>query len=226
VIAPDWLGFGQTDKVHDFVSGQLRRLEHMRRFLEEAQVGPAAFVGNSMGGLLLARAVARTEPLWPTEALAIVSAGGFSPDNEARNVLVNYDASVEGMRAILQVLFHDERFANDEEYLKRRYEISTVPGAWECAAAARFRSPLATVRPDYGIPDSTEWELINVPTLFVAGEKDPLKEPGYAAELATRVPDGRVLVYSDCGHAPNIEVADQFNADLLAFLAEVYPANQ
>ena len=25
VIAPDWLGFGQTDKVHDFTHGQARR---------------------------------------------------------------------------------------------------------------------------------------------------------------------------------------------------------
>src|SRR5690606_30152672 len=33
VIAPDWLGFGRTDKVHDFTQGQARRLRHMRRFI-------------------------------------------------------------------------------------------------------------------------------------------------------------------------------------------------
>ena len=31
VIAPDWLGFGYTDKLHDFVSGAMRRLDHMVR---------------------------------------------------------------------------------------------------------------------------------------------------------------------------------------------------
>lgn len=223
VIAPDWLGFGLTDKVHDFVSGQLRRLEHMRRFLEELAVGPAAFVGNSMGGLVLARAVARDEPVWPAEALVIVSAGGFSPDNEARRVLLDYDCTVEGMRRVLQVLFHSPAFPADDEYVKRRYEMSAVPGAWECAAAARFRSPITPARADFGIPDTTEWEKIGVPTLIVAGAEDPLKEPGFGDAIVARLPQGRSIVYPECGHAPNIEVANRFNTDLLAFLVQTYP---
>ena len=74
------------------------------------------------------------------------------------------------------------------------------------------------------MPDTTEYERIAVPMLMVAGANDVLKEPGFAKEIAGRVPNGRLLVYDNCGHAPNIEVADQFNADVLAFLAEVYPA--
>lgn len=224
VIAPDWLGFGLTDKVHDFVSGQARRLEHMRRFIGEVVTGPASYVGNSMGGLLLARAVARQEPLWAAEAVVVVSAGGFSPDNEARRTLLSYDLTLDGMRSVLSVLFADPSFAADEEYLKRRYDMSAVPGAWECAAAARLRSPLAEDRGDFGVPDTTEWELLRAPTLFIAGADDPLKERGYAEELARRVPDGRVIEYPRCGHAPNIENAEQFNVDLLDFLAATYPA--
>lgn len=224
VICPDWLGFGLTDKIHDFVSGQNRRLEHMRRFLEVVVGGPAAYVGNSMGGLLLAKALARPEPLWPSEAVVVVSAGGFSPDNEARRTLLSYDLTLDGMRGVLSVLFADSSYAADEEYLKRRYDMSAVPGAWECAAAARLRSPLAEDRGDFGVPDTTPWELLTPPTLFVAGGRDPLKEPGYADELAARVPDGRVVTYPESGHAPNIENSQQFNFDLLDFLAAHYPA--
>jgi len=170
--------------------------------------------------------VAREEPLWRAEALVIVSAGGFTPDNEHRRILLDYDCTPEGMRRILRVLFHDPSYAADEEYVKRRFEMSAVPGAWECAAAARFRSPLARSRPDFGVPDTTEWERITVPTLLVAGAQDPLKVPGYTDELVARLRRGRAVVYPDCGHAPNIEAADRFNADLLGFLAEVYPSQQ
>ena len=59
--------------------------------------------------------------------------------------------------------------------------------------------------------------------MIVAGEQDKLKLPDFAVELAERVPGGRLIVYPNCGHAPNIEVAEEFNTDLLAFLAGVYP---
>jgi pimeloyl-ACP methyl ester carboxylesterase len=224
VIAPDWLGFGHTDKLHDFVSGAQRRLHHMARFLEVMDVGAAAFVGNSMGGLLLARAVSADPPLWPASAVVVVSAGGLAPENEHRQALLDYDCTEESMRAVLRVLFHDPRFADDDEYVRRRHAMSIVPGAWECAAAARLRSPVAPVRSDFGAPDPTPWEQIVCPALMVAGENDKLKLPGYATELAERMPDGRLIVYPACGHAPNIEVADRFNTDVLAFLAVAYPA--
>ena len=224
VIAPDWLGFGHTDKVHDFVAGAQRRLTHMTRFLETLAIGPAAFIGNSMGGLLLARALAVQPPLWRAEAAVVVSAGGFAPDSEHRRTLLDYDCSIDAMRGVLRVLFHDPRFAADDAYVERRHAMSLVPGAWECAAAARLRSPVAPERADFGVPDPTPWELITCPTLMVAGAQDVLKEPGYAQELAARIPRGAVIVYERCGHAPNIEVAERFNADVLAFLAGVYPA--
>jgi pimeloyl-ACP methyl ester carboxylesterase len=224
VVAADWLGFGLTDKLHDFVGGAQRRLQHMARFLEVAGVGPAAFIGNSMGGALLARSIGSDAPAFDARALVIVSAGGFAPDNQHRRALLEYDCTVEGMQRILRVLFHDPAYAEDEEYVARRHASSIVPGAWECAAAARLQSPLVPPRADFGVPDPTAWEAITQPTLIVAGADDVLKEPGYADELVRRLPDprSRAIVYEHCAHAPNIEVAERFNADVLAFLAEVY----
>src|SRR5690606_13639616 len=50
VIAPDWLGFGRTDKVFDFVNGRDRVFGHMMRFFEIMAIREADFIGNSMGG--------------------------------------------------------------------------------------------------------------------------------------------------------------------------------
>ena len=224
VIAPDWLGFGHTDKIHDFVSGALRRLDHMASFIDAMDVGKAAYVGNSMGGQLLSRVLASEDPLWEAEAAVIVSAGGLAPENEHRQTLLNYDCSRESMRAVLKVLFRDPAIYDDEEYLDRRHEMSILPGAWECTAAARFRSPIAPKRKDFGVPDPTPLEQIRCPTLLMGGSADVLKEPGYIDELVARVPNGKSIVYEGCGHAPNVEIPDRFNADVLEFLAEHYPA--
>lgn len=222
VIAPDWLGFGYTDKVHDFVSGSRRRMAHMASFLRALEIDSAAFVGNSMGGLLLGKAIAADPPLWNAEAAVIVSGGGAAPENDSRKVLLEYDCTFEGMRKVLSVLFHDQRWPQDDDYVARRHEMSIVPGAWECAAAARLRSPLAPQRSEFGAPDTTPWERIACPTLFVAGADDVLKEKGFAAELAARVQKGRLREYANCGHAPNIELAREFNLDLIEFLSSCY----
>src|SRR5487761_2785612 len=73
VIAPDWLGMGRTDKLFDFVNGQGRRIEHMRRFLEVMDIKEADFMGNSMGAGMLARIAAAPKPLFPIRKLVLVA---------------------------------------------------------------------------------------------------------------------------------------------------------
>jgi pimeloyl-ACP methyl ester carboxylesterase len=225
VIAPDWLGYGETDKIHDFTGGQQRRMAHMTRFLGEMDITGAAFVGTSMGGTLIAWAAAEDPPRWPIRAMVLASGGGFAPDNEHRRAMLNYDCTMEGMRTIVGAMFHSPKFPADDEFVRLRYESSLVPGAWECAAAARFKSPVTPPRSDFGQPDRTVYEAITVPTLIVAGADDVLRLPGYADELHERIPDSRLRVYERCGHAPNLEHADRFNADVLQFLDEVYASS-
>jgi pimeloyl-ACP methyl ester carboxylesterase len=86
---------------------------------------------------------------------------------------------------------------------------------------ARFKSPLAPARSDFGQADTTAYEAIEVPTLVLAGANDKLREPGYAEAIAARIPRGRVRVYENCGHVPNLEVPRDVAADILAFLADV-----
>jgi pimeloyl-ACP methyl ester carboxylesterase len=219
VLAPDWLGFGRTDKVHDFNLGQVRRLTHLRRFVELMCVEDAYFVGNSMGGSLFARGLSADPDGWPLRALALVSAGGFSPDNEHRRVLLNYDCTREAMRAIVHAMFHDPRWPADEAYVERRHQLSLIPGAWECTAAARFKSPAVTERERFGQPDNTPYGNIKAAALIVAGGNDKLRLPGYANELAAKFNNAELHVLDHCGHCPNIERADEANRLLLDFFA-------
>ncbi len=82
--------------------------------------------------------------------LVLASGGGFIPFNEARRTLVEYDATLEGMRASVRTMFHDPSFAADDEHVRRRWQSSLEPGAWEVSASARFKSPAVAARGDFG----------------------------------------------------------------------------
>lgn len=217
LIAPDWLGYGETDKVHDFGGGTARRIKHMTAFLAELGIERAAFMGNSMGGSLLAQLAAAENPIWEIEAIVLISGGGFAPDNPERQALLDYDCSPAGMRRMMETLFYDPSWALREEYIERRVAISTQPGAWECVAAARFKSPAVPPRSEFGRPDETAYEQIAAPTLLIAGRDDPLREPGYAEALAERIPDSRLHVYEECGHMPNLEHPERVVTDVIDF---------
>jgi 2-hydroxymuconate-semialdehyde hydrolase len=217
VLAPDWLGFGESDKIYDFVSGSGRRLKHTTMLLEHLGVRRALFVGNSMGGTALGRVAAAGEPKWPMAGAALISGGGYAPDNASRRATLNYDGTPAGMRRIMRVLFHDPTWALREEYIARRVAASRAPGAWEVIAAARFKAPWIPERSQFGQPDNTPYEQIAVPTLIIAGANDRLREPGYADGLAERIPDCRLEVYDDCGHMPNLEQPERVTGDLLDF---------
>jgi 2-hydroxymuconate-semialdehyde hydrolase len=221
VIAPDWLGFGESARVYDFVSGSDRRNRHMTLLLEQLGVRRALFVGNSMGGTALARVAAAGEPPWPMAGVAFISGGGYAPDNESRRATLEYDGTAESMRVLMSVLFHDPTWALRDEYIDRRVAASREPGAWEVVAAARFKAPWIVARSQFGQPDATRYEQIPVPALVIAGAQDKLREPGYAQELGHRIPDSRVRVYELCGHMPNLERPERVVSDLLEFADEL-----
>ncbi len=59
---------------------------------------------------------------------------------------------------------------------------------------------------------------IKAPTLVIHGDKDPLIPIPNGRRLARKIPGARLIVYSGVGHIPIIEVAEQYNRDVLAFL--------
>lgn len=218
VIAPDWLGYGQTAKLHDFEGAESRRVRHLQRFLALKHVNSAHFIGNSMGGSVLSRTLAHTHDAFSVRSLVLISAGGFAPENEWRRALTSYDGTMEGMRAIVAAMFFDPKWAADENYVSRRHRLSLVPGAWECAAASRFKNPQLPHRLDFGRPDETPYEAIQQPVLIIAGANDKLRKSNYTAEFAPRIPDVLVHEIPDCGHCPQIERADIVNPMLKSWI--------
>jgi pimeloyl-ACP methyl ester carboxylesterase len=83
------------------------------------------------------------------------------------------------------------------------------------SAAAYMRQLRASLSHD--VADALH--RITAPTLVIHGGADPLVPTPNGAYLAAHIPGARSIVYPGVGHIPIVERADEFNRDVLAFLA-------
>jgi 2-hydroxymuconate-semialdehyde hydrolase len=218
VLAPDMLGYGNSAKVVDFVDGRGMRIRHVARFCEVLGIDSAHFAGNSMGAINLLNDATSEAPRLPVRSLMIICGGGEIQQNKYFEALQEYDASLPAMRCIVEALFYDGSYPADDDYVRRRYESSTAPGAWEAIAAARFRRPNA--QPSSTASSTRPYERIAVPTLVVEGGGDKLLPAGWAAAIAKQIDGARAAVVSNAGHCPQIEQPSTVNDLLLEFLSD------
>ncbi|MCV7056875.1 alpha/beta fold hydrolase [Mycolicibacterium gilvum] len=218
VLAPDMLGFGGSAKVVDFTDGRGMRIRHIARFCDVMGVATAHFVGNSMGAINLLVDATSDKPVLPVRSLVAICGGGEIQRNEHVSALYDYDATLEGMRRIVTALFADPSYPADDGYVRRRYESSIAPGAWESLAAARFRRP--GLEPPPTPSSSRAYERITVPTLVIEGGADKLLPKGWAAEIAGQIAGARSAVIDGAGHCPQIEQPGAVNELLLNFFEE------
>lgn len=218
VLAPDMLGFGQSAKVVDFNDGRGMRIRHIAQFCAKLGIDSAHFVGNSMGAINLLVDATSDSPLLPMRSIVAICGGGEIQRNSYVTARYEYDATIDGMRRIVEALFSDPCFPADDDYVRRRYESSIAPGAWEALAAARFRRP--GLPPPQSPSSVRAYERSTVPVLVVEGQCDKLLPSGWAAQIADQIAFGRSAVIERSGHCPQIEQPGAVNALLLEFLAE------
>lgn len=218
VLAPDMLGYGSSAKVIDFVDGRGMRIRHVAAFCAAVGVSSAHFVGNSMGAINLLVDTTSTGPVLPVRTMVAICGGGEIQSNEHMRALYDYDATFEAMRRIVRALFFDASYPDDEQYVRRRQDSATVPGAWEAIAAARFRRPGS--EPPPAASSRRAYERISVPTLMIEGGGDKLLPAGWAAGIAEQIDGARSAVVDGAGHCPQIEQAAAVNELLLSFFAE------
>jgi pimeloyl-ACP methyl ester carboxylesterase len=224
VLAPDMLGFGNSAKVVDFNDGRGMRIRHIARFCTELGIESAHFVGNSMGAINLLVDATSDAPILPMRGIVAICGGGDIQRSSHVDALYDYDATLHGMQRIVEALFYDRSFPADADYVRRRYESSIAPGAWESLAAARFRRP--GLQPPSTPSSARPYQRVSVPTLVVEGERDKLLPTGWAAQIAEQIPAARSAVIPDAGHCPQIEQPLAVNELLLEFLGQHETRNE
>jgi pimeloyl-ACP methyl ester carboxylesterase len=216
VIVPDLPRYGRSSKV-PIVGPRLTVLSGIiAGFFEAIGIERADIIGNSMGGQVACKlAIDRPElvrrlvligspPLGP-------SAMGPSPAEAIRLIEGYYSGSgpsPEKMRELLETLVYDRSYVTDDA-VRARYEASIDPATIAANAGPKWEK------------ESLEGQLgrLTAPVLIVWGQDDRAAPLDIALRMVRELPDGRLVVFSRCGHWAQVEHAAEFNAIVRTFLA-------
>lgn len=219
VLAPDMLGFGGTDKVVYFDrSPYVFRASHLADFCATVGVGAegAHFVGHSLGGSLVLRALTSPSSTLPARSgVSISGSGGPWRSKEGMEELGRFDGTEDDVRRLLHLMVDD--YAGLDEAVGVRYENTCKPGHVEACLSSRLKHPtLARPPADDGWPDPLR--QCSVPILVVSGERDALLEPDWVSHFEGLSP--RIAVERlDAKHAPNMDQPEVVARLLRGFFA-------
>jgi 4,5:9,10-diseco-3-hydroxy-5,9,17-trioxoandrosta-1(10),2-diene-4-oate hydrolase len=222
VYALDLVGCGRTDK--PAIRHSLPNFARfVAAFLTTVGVERAHLVGHSMGG-----AVALTfARLFPNRlhSLVLVSSAGLGSEVSTGSRLATMpllgDLLIRPGRLAIKAYLRQaifDRAMITEQAVSILVERGAMPGA-RASALAILRALVSIRGARREVVRSLVENLATIaaPTLVVWGENDRVV-PVARGELAARaIPDAELRVFARCGHAPQYECADAFNALILAF---------
>lgn len=228
VVAIDLFGHGRTPSLHRTarVSANLRMLG---RFLDALGGGPAALVGNSMGGYLsLALAAAQ-----PAKVRAIVLVDAAVPLAGVTEVDRWFFLSFAGMAlpVVGEALLHARWRRGPERMVRDLLALCCVDvgrvgrdvvDAHVALAAERARFGRRARRDFLAAQRSLMGRLlrrrrffemvatVRAPALVVQGDRDRLVRLAATRALASARPDWRLEVLDGVGHVPQLEAPARF----------------
>jgi len=187
------------------------------RIAQQLQVhglkGPTDLLGNGFGGFVSVALALGHGGLF--DKLVLVDTGGAIPP-EGQPAFHAMAARVEsgGMEAVLatalQRMFPDDFLASHPAIAEQRKASLRAAKPEYFAAACRA---LAT------FDRRAELGTLRHPTLVVVGLRDTATPPALSRELASGIPDARLVDLPHCGHSPHIQDPEGFWQAIKPFLA-------
>jgi 2-hydroxy-6-oxonona-2,4-dienedioate hydrolase len=193
VYVPDLPGFGRSEKPGGaFDIPELSRL--MAVYMDQLNLGPAYFLGNSMGCNFIVDFALR----YPERVLKTVLVGP-TIDQHARNFP---ETLFNGARNLL------------------REPLRFFPVMVKDYLAHGLRRTIQTL--NYGLDDPIEAKLplVQAPSLVVRGEGDTIVSQPWAEKVARLLPNGRLVIIPGGAHVVHFEKPAEVAAQARAFLEE------
>jgi 2-hydroxy-6-oxonona-2,4-dienedioate hydrolase len=131
---------------------------------------------------------------------------------------------IELTRQRLHLLMHDPAANVDDELVAVRHRIYHQPefvaniGHLLCLQSMEIRTRNL-------LTPETLARLSGIPTLIIWGMENPFGDVPEARAMHEHIPGSRLELFERCGHWPQHEHAERYNALALAFLAEAQSAS-
>jgi pimeloyl-ACP methyl ester carboxylesterase len=214
VIAPDQIGFGQSDKpLTTYHSGVFAGF--LAGFMQAIGVPKASIVGQSMGAQVALSLAVQNPQL--VDRLVLVNGGGFRSGAPAPNAAPDWHArqianagTLSESREYLEKLYYDRSFVTNE--MVERNLIQRLRSAHTIESMQ--------VAGDRGLGGLSEDEVrgIKALTLLVWGANDKISPPANADRLNAAIKGSRKVLIDKAGHYPFLEHPDKFNQVVMEFL--------
>ena len=216
--AIDMLGHGYTGKP-DYPYEIPRYVEHLVAYLDALDIDRPHLVGESLGGWVVAR-LAETQPE-RVATLQLVAAGGTKANpavmeriKRSTTEAVTKD-DIGLTRARLELLMYDPVNVTDE-LVEVRHAIYHQQDFQEnlpnllCLQEMEVRTR--------NLMTTEQLARITAPTLVVWGNENPFGEVPEARAMHEAIAGSQLELFGECGHWPQHEHADRYNALSIEFL--------
>ncbi|HUQ33462.1 MAG TPA: alpha/beta fold hydrolase [Pyrinomonadaceae bacterium] len=212
VIVPDQIGFGQSDK--PLINYRIATyVDFLDAFLKQLNIERASLVGNSMGGWVAALyALAHPERV---EKIVLADAAGFSfaPGFDTGQLIKLNPSTREGMKELIARVFYNKVILMSDAFID-----ASMAGRINAGDGHTIRSITESIIRREDFLDN-RLSAIKQPTLVIWGREDGLLPLADGQRFQKEIPGAELLIFEQCGHVPQVEKAQDFNAAVLKFLA-------
>jgi 2-hydroxy-6-oxonona-2,4-dienedioate hydrolase len=193
------------DILHTSVGGLAK---YVHKFLEARDYKQVHLLGNSLGGhVALVHTLKHPERI---RSLILTGSSGLFENGMGDSYPKRGD--YEYIKKKTELTFYDPKTAT-KELVDEVYSITNNRlKAIKIIALAK-----SAIRNNLG----DEVNQIKLPTLLVWGQNDTITPPFVAQEFHKLMPNSELHFVDKCGHAPMMEVPDEFNAILHKFLKKL-----
>ena len=201
VIVP-MLPLFDLDIFHTTVGGLAK---HVQKFIELRGYKNIHLLGNSLGGHVALIYVLKNQE--NITSLTLTGSSGLFENGMGDSYPKRGDKDY--IRKKTEVTFYDPKMATDE-LVEEVFQITT--------SRLKVIKVLALAKSAIRNNLGEELNQIKIPTLLIWGNNDVITPPFVAYEFNKLIPNSEVHLIDKCGHAPMMEVPEEFNAILGKFL--------
>ncbi len=222
VIAFDIPGFGKSARPTQGAFFSIEFIsQFIRHLLDALNVQKVNIIGNSMGGMISTYFALKSLDL--VEKIILVDSIGFGRE-------VAWTISLSSVWPIGELFTRIDRrsirqiakslICNgdliDDDFVEMMYQMAIIPGTKEAfLKIIRMGANLRGLSVEF---TGDDLKKLTIPVLVIWGKKDRALPVKHAEKALSIIPDCRVVVFDNAGHAPQMDRPSLFNQILLEFL--------